>query len=91
MRMFSGETVVGCVSDHKQEVYSALSVVPSGRGKIILNALDITSCIEHAGDLPAEKRAEGDGENASIGTINAREGNPANVVADQLLLNMLKY
>jgi beta-galactosidase len=87
MRLFNGETIVGCVSDHKQEVYSALSVIPHGRGKIILSALDITSCIK---GVKAEKKAEGDGENASMTTFNAQAGNPANIVGQQLLLNMLK-
>ncbi|HTN38023.1 MAG TPA: glycoside hydrolase family 2 TIM barrel-domain containing protein [Arachidicoccus sp.] len=87
MRMFNGQTIVGCVSDHKQEVYSALSVIAQGRGKIIVNALDIISCIKNA---KVERPAEGDGENASVSTINVLADNPANVVARQLLLNMLK-
>lgn len=87
MRLFNGETIVGSVSDHKQEVYSALSIIKHGRGKIILNALDISSCIT-SGKL--EKRAEGDGENAAMNTFNAMAGNPANIVGQQLLLNMLK-
>lgn len=87
MRMYSGETIVGAVSDHKQEVYSALSVIPHGRGKIILNALDVLSCVKNA---KAEKKAEGDGENASMTTFNMAAGNPANIVAQQLLLNLLK-
>lgn len=87
MRMFNGETIVGAVSDHKKEVYSALSVIPHGRGKIILNALDITSCIQN---VKMQKRAEGDGENASMNTFNALENNPANIVAQQLFMNMLK-
>ena len=33
LRCFNGETLVACVSDHKNEVYSALSVIPAGRGK----------------------------------------------------------
>lgn len=87
MRMFNGNTVVGCVSDHKQEVYSALSVIGHGRGHIILNALDIMSCLK---TNKAEKRAEGDGENASMNSFNASMANPANIVGQQLLLNMLK-
>jgi hypothetical protein len=87
MRIFNGETIVGAVSDHKQEVYAALSIVAHGRGKIILNALDITSCIQN---VKAQKRAEGDGENASMGTLNSLANNPANVVAHQLFMNMLK-
>ncbi len=87
MRIENGETVVGCVSDHKQEVYSALSIVPHGRGKIILCSLDIMSCLK---DNRQVKRAEGDGENASMNTFNASSQNPANVVGQQLLLNMLR-
>ena len=88
MRMYSGETIVGCVSDHKQDVYSALSVIHHGRGKIILCALDVLSCIR---DIKMGKKAEGDGENASMDTFNFSSKNPANVVGQQLLLNMLKY
>jgi hypothetical protein len=88
LRLFNGETVVGCVSDHKQEVYSALSVIPHGRGKVILSALDMFSCMK---DVKMEKRAEGDGENAAMNTFNTSQRNAANVVGQQLLLNMLKY
>lgn len=88
MRMYSGETIVGCVSDHKQDVYSALSVIHHGRGKIVLCALDVLSCIR---DIKMGKKAEGDGENAAMDTFNFSSKNPANVVGQQLLLNMLKY
>jgi hypothetical protein len=87
MRLYNGETIVGSVSDHKQEVYSALSVINHGRGKIILNALDISSCLK---TNQQEKKAEGDGENAAMNTFNAMAGNPANIVGQQLLLNLLK-
>ncbi|MES2279044.1 MAG: sugar-binding domain-containing protein [Bacteroidota bacterium] len=87
MRLLNGETVVACVSDHKQEVYSALSVIPHGRGKIILCALDLQSCIK---DVKKEKKAEGDGENAAMNTFNSQAKNPANVVGQQLLLNLIK-
>lgn len=88
LRIFNGETVVACVADHKQEVYSALSIIPHGRGRIILSALDILSCLK---GLKAEQRAEGDGENAAMNTLNVSQQNKANIVAQQLLLNMLKY
>jgi len=88
MRIFNGETVVGCVSDHKTEVYSALSVIPHGRGKIILCALDVLSCIK---DVKVANHSEGDGENASMNTFNASARNSANVIGQQLLLNMIKY
>jgi len=86
MRMQSGETIVGCVSDHKQEVFSALSKITLGRGKIILSALDLLSCIK---TVKVGNKPEGDGENASMNTFNASMINPANVVGQQLLLNML--
>jgi len=87
MRMYTGNTIVGCVADHKQEVYSALSVIPHGRGKIILSSLDLISCIK---TVKVIKLAEGDGENASVNTLNTSAANPANVVGQQLLLNLLK-
>ncbi|OCB71778.1 beta-glycosidase [Flavobacterium glycines] len=87
LRMFNGETIVGCVSDHKQEVYSALSVIPHGRGKIILCALDIFSCIK---ENAVANKAEGDGENASMKTFDVSAKNKANIVGQQLLLNLLK-
>ena len=85
--MLNGETIVGCVSDHKQEVYSALSVIPHGRGKIILCALDIFACIK---ENAVVKKAEGDGENAAMNTFNVSAKNKANIVGQQLLLNLLK-
>jgi beta-galactosidase len=88
LRLFNGEPVVACVSDHKQEVYSALSVIPHGKGKVILSALDMFSCLK---DVKIEKKAEGDGENAAMTTFNTSQKNTANVVGQQLLLNMLKY
>ena len=69
-------------------MYSALSIVPHGRGKIILTSLDIFSCLK---DVKPVKRAEGDGENASMNTFNASQTNKANIVGQQLLLNMLKF
>jgi beta-galactosidase len=87
LRIFNGETIVGCVSDHKQEVFSALSVVPHGRGKIIFCALDIFSCIK---DTEVAKKAEGEGENAAMKTFNTSAKNNANIVGQQLLLNLLK-
>jgi hypothetical protein len=87
LRLFNGEPVVACVSDHKQEVYSALSVVPHGRGRIVLCALDIFSCIK---DVKAATRPEGDGENAAMSTFNTNQQNAANLIGQQLLLNMLK-
>jgi beta-galactosidase len=88
LRIGNGETIVGCVSDHKPEVYSALSIVSHGRGKIIISALDIMSCIN---DIKVEKKAEGDGENAALNTFNTSAKNPANIVGQQLLLNMIGF
>jgi beta-galactosidase len=89
LRLFNGETIVGCVSDHKKEVFSALSVIPAGRGKIIICALDIFACIQ---DLkPPKKITDIDGENASINSINTSGTNQSNVVGQRLLLNMIKY
>lgn len=88
LRLFNGETIVACVSDHKPEVYSALSIVPHGRGRIIISTLDFYSCIK---DVKAERKAEGDGENAAMNTFNASQKNSANIVGQQLLMNMLKF
>jgi beta-galactosidase len=88
LRLFNGEPIVACVADHKKEVYSALSIIRHGRGKIILCSLDIFSCLR---DVNVTRRAEGDGENASMSTFNSSRSNKANIVGQQLLLNMLKY
>ena len=37
--------IVGCYSDHKNEMYSALSIIPVGSGRIILNTLDLQAAI----------------------------------------------
>jgi beta-galactosidase len=87
LRVNSGEPIVACVSDHKKEVYSALSIVPHGRGKIILCTLDIFSCLK---DVKLANRAEGEGENAAMNTFNSSQKNKANIVGQQLLLNLLK-
>lgn len=89
LRLFNGETVVGCVSDHKKEVYSALSVIPAGRGKVILCSLDIFGCIQDM--KPQKKMTDIDGENASMNTFNTSGGNQSNVVGQRLLMNMIKY
>ena len=88
LRIANGEPVVACVADHKKEVFTALSIVPHGRGRIILSTLDIYACLK---DATIIKRAEGDGENAAMNTFNASGKNKANAVGQQLLLNMLKY
>ena len=87
LRVGNGETIVACVADHKLEVYSALSVIPHGRGKIIISTLDIVSCLTTG---KQEERAEGDGENAALQSMNLADANPANIVAKQLLLNLIR-
>ncbi len=42
-------------------------------------------------DVKLEKKAEGDGENASMTTFNTSQKNSANIVGQQLLLNLLKF
>lgn len=87
LRLFNGETLVGCVSDHKKEVYSAFSVIPAGRGKVILTTLDLFSCIK---DIKADKKEiDIEGLDASINTFNTGLKNKSNIVGQQLLLNIL--
>jgi beta-galactosidase len=69
-------------------LFSALSAIPHGKGKVILCALDIFSCIK---EIKMEKKAKGDGENASMTTFNTSQKNSANIVGRQLLLNLLEY
>lgn len=88
LRVGSGETLVGCVSDHRHEVYSALSVIPVGRGKIILTTLDIPACIRSAVEAPAA--VDVDGMNEALTTFNASAENPANVVGQKLLFNLIR-
>ena len=45
LRLGNDSCIVGCYSDHKNEMYSALSVIPLGSGKIILNTLDLQAAI----------------------------------------------
>ncbi|GHT60413.1 hypothetical protein AGMMS50239_09330 [Bacteroidia bacterium] len=88
LRVGSGETIVGCVSDHKKEVYSALSIIPVGRGKIILTTLDIPACLKT--EKKTNEAVDIDGMNEAMGTFNPTSDNPANVVGQQLLFNLLK-
>ncbi|UOQ69106.1 hypothetical protein [Hymenobacter volaticus] len=88
MQPFKGETVVACVSNHKKEVYSALSVVPHGRGRIVLCALDVFSTLR---GVKVSQKTEGDGENAALTTLNSSGSNKANAVGQQWLLNMLQW
>ncbi|MCX7984736.1 MAG: hypothetical protein N3A63_07535 [Bacteroidetes bacterium] len=87
LRVHNGETIVGCVADHKREVYSALSIIPTGRGRIILCALDMFACIRAALSQPPIHDSEG--QTAAFKELqNNREA--ANVVGQRLLLNMLQ-
>jgi beta-galactosidase len=43
LRLNGEETIVGAVADHKPEVFSAVGIVPMGRGKIIYSTLDLLS------------------------------------------------
>ena len=88
LRCINGDILVGCVSDHRKEVYSALTVIPAGRGKIILTTLDSPACIR--GVKPYSKEVDLDGMNESMNTFDASSDNKANIVGQQLLLNFLK-
>lgn len=46
LRLTGDDVVVGASTDHKQELYSAVSIIPMGKGKIILSALDILGAIK---------------------------------------------
>ena len=52
LRLSNDECIVGCYTDHKNEMYSALSIVPLGDGKIIFSTLDLSGAI-----LSGEKSA----------------------------------
>ena len=76
------------MSDHRKEVYSALTVIPAGRGKVILSTLDIPACIKDV--KPYAEAVDLDGMNESMNTFNTSSENKANIVGQRLLLNMLK-
>ena len=88
LRCFNGETIVGCVSDHKKEVYSALQVIPAGSGKVIITTLDIPACIHDTKGFSSP--VDLDGINESMNTFNTKGKNSSNAVGQQLLLNMLR-
>lgn len=46
LRVKNGETVVGAYADHRQELYSAVVVIPLGEGEIILSTLDLLNTID---------------------------------------------
>jgi hypothetical protein len=45
LRLGNDSCIVGSYSDHKNEMYSALSIINVGSGKIILNTLDLKAAI----------------------------------------------
>jgi beta-galactosidase len=45
LRLKGEETLIGVYADHRQELFTALAVVPVGRGKIVLSALDLQKAI----------------------------------------------
>lgn len=69
-------------------MYSALTVIPAGRGQVIITTLDIPACIKGAKAYTA--KVDTDGMNESMNTFNTTSKNRANIVGQQLLLNLLK-
>lgn len=96
LRAFNGEILAAAVADHKKEVYSVLSRIRAGRGQVLLTTLDIPACIgETAAAAGASQdglaaQLDLDGANEAMGTYDLSEENYANVVGQQLLLNLLK-
>ncbi len=45
IRIKNVQTVTGAVSDHKQEVVTAVGIIPLGKGKIIISTLDMKNAI----------------------------------------------
>lgn len=88
LRCANGDIFVGCVSDHRKEIYSALIQIPAGRGKVIITTLDIPACIKDV--KPYSEAVDPDGMNESMNTFNTTRENKANIVGQQLLLNLLK-
>ncbi len=97
LRAFNGEILAAAVADHKKEVYSVLSRIRAGRGQVLLTTLDIPACISSSSADPTGGSPTGlaaqldiDGANEAMGTYDLSEENYANVVGQQLLLNLLK-
>src|SRR5574344_383091 len=88
MRCENGETLAAAVADHKKEVYSVLSLIHAGRGQILITTLDIPACI--SGIKAYDKPVDLDGANEAMKTFDVSGENGANVVGQQLLLNMIK-
>ena len=88
LRCANGEVLAAVVADHKKEVYSALTSIRVGRGRVLLTTLDIPACLR---DIPRyDTPVDLDGMNESMNTFNVSGDNQANVVGQQLLLNLLK-
>lgn len=88
LRCENSQILAAAVADHKKEVYSVLSSIRAGRGRILLTTLDIPACLK---DIPRyDTPVDLDGMNESMNTFNVSGDNQANVVGQQLLLNMLK-
>lgn len=47
LRLENGECIVGCYADHKNEIFSALSIIPVGKGHIIVSTLDFNKAINN--------------------------------------------
>ena len=45
LRVQNGETIAGAVSDHKLEAFSAIGIIPLGKGKIIYSTLDLLGAL----------------------------------------------
>ncbi len=93
LRCGNGQILAAAVADHKKEVYSVLSLIKAGRGQVILTTLDIPACISDIRPAGSGTMREGDvvdGMYEAMGTFDVSGENGANVVGQQLLLNMLK-
>lgn len=93
LRCGNGQILAAAVADHKKEVYSVLSLIKAGRGQVILTTLDIPACISDIRPAGSGVMREGDvvdGMYEAMGTFDVSGENGANVVGQQLLLNMLK-
>lgn len=47
LRLENGECVVGCYADHKNELFSALTILPVGKGHIIISSLDFMKAVDN--------------------------------------------
>lgn len=89
MRDMNGDIIVACVSDHKKEVYSAMSEICCGRGRVIITTLDIPSCLKAT--YKEHGPVDQDGMNESMSTFSKRLYNKADVTGRRLMLNLARY